>query len=90
MVRKAWLRSLNDVRRSSPRAHPRTCRRSTPGGEQVTDVHTGEVSVIIIFGGTGMLGQHTAKELVDKGETVVVTGVQRRVPVLLEDAIERK
>lgn len=46
--------------------------------------------MIIIFGGTGMLGQHTAKELIDHGETVVVTGVRRQTPVLLEDAIERK
>ncbi len=46
--------------------------------------------MIIVFGGTGMLGQHTAKELVEKGETVVVTGVRRQSPVLLKDAIERK
>ncbi|MDM0050554.1 NAD(P)-dependent oxidoreductase [Variovorax sp. J22R115] len=46
--------------------------------------------MIIIFGGTGMLGQHTAKELIDHGETVVVTGVRRQTPVLLQDAIERK
>jgi UDP-glucose 4-epimerase len=46
--------------------------------------------VIIVFGGTGMLGQHTARELVDKGETVVVTGVRRQAPVLLQEAIEHK
>jgi len=45
--------------------------------------------MIIIFGGTGMLGQHTARELVDKGQTVVVTGVRRQTPSLLTDAIRR-
>lgn len=44
--------------------------------------------MIIIFGGTGMLGQHTAKELIEKGETVVVTGVRRQPPLLLQAAIE--
>lgn len=46
--------------------------------------------MIVIFGGTGMLGQHTAKELVEKGETVVVTGIRRQIPLLLENAIHRK
>ena len=46
--------------------------------------------MIVVFGGTGMLGQHTAKELIDKGETVVVTGVRRQEPVLLKEAIAHK
>jgi nucleoside-diphosphate-sugar epimerase len=44
----------------------------------------GDIVVIVVFGGTGMLGQHTAKELIDQGETVVVTGVRRQEPVLLK------
>ena len=46
--------------------------------------------MIVVFGGTGMLGQHTAKELIDKGETVVVTGVRRQEPVLLKEAVARE
>ncbi|QBR04101.1 NAD-dependent epimerase/dehydratase family protein [Paraburkholderia pallida] len=45
--------------------------------------------MIIVFGGTGMLGQHTARDLIDHGETVVVTGLRRQVPRLLADAIDR-
>jgi nucleoside-diphosphate-sugar epimerase len=46
--------------------------------------------MIIIFGGTGMLGQHTARELIDQGERVVVTGLRRHPPLLLSEAIERR
>ncbi|NPT54923.1 NAD-dependent epimerase/dehydratase family protein [Paraburkholderia elongata] len=46
--------------------------------------------MIIVFGGTGMLGQHTALDLIENGERVVVTGMRRHAPLLMADAVERK
>ena len=46
--------------------------------------------MLIVFGGTGFVGQHTAAELVGAGETVVVTShVRRREAILLRSAVER-
>src|SRR5450631_2656335 len=91
MARKASLRSASVVSPASPISPQKTCPRTTPGG-RAGDAAAPQRRhvVIIVFGGTGMLGQHTAQALIDKGETVVVTGVRRQDPVLLKEAVSRK
>ena len=47
--------------------------------------------MILIFGGNGFIGQHTAKTLIDRGERVVVTSRNANAePVLLSEAIRQK